>query len=94
VTKKSIPPLTKSHALPSGLYAPARRALAAAGITRPEQFTTISEAELMTLNGMGPKAIETIKQSMRENGLAFAKADRSAQFSESANQKIERRTGK
>jgi DNA-directed RNA polymerase alpha subunit len=91
VTRKSSPPLTNAHALPSGLSAPARRALAAAGITRLEQFTTISEAELLKLHGMGPKAIETIKQSMRENGLAFTKAEQSAQVSEKANRQIVRR---
>jgi DNA-directed RNA polymerase alpha subunit len=91
VTRKSSSPLTKSHSLPSGLSAPARRALAAAEITRLEQFTTISEAELLKLHGMGPKAIETIKKSMRENGLAFAEADQSTQVSEKANRKIVKR---
>ena len=94
MTKKSSPPLTNGRVMPSGLSAPAQRALAAAGITRLEQFTTISEAELMNLHGMGPKAIETIKQSLRENGLAFAKAKQSSKISEQANQRIKRREAK
>lgn len=38
--------------LPKGLASPARRALAGAGITSLEQFTQITEAELMKLHDM------------------------------------------
>ena len=41
--------------LPANLAGPARRALAAAGYTRLEQLTQISEAELRRLHGMGPR---------------------------------------
>jgi predicted flap endonuclease-1-like 5' DNA nuclease len=80
-----------ADSLPSGIGSPAHRALAAAGITRLEQFTSISEEELLKLHGVGPKAIRIIKESLRENGLAFAKAERSAQVSEKANRQIVRR---
>jgi predicted flap endonuclease-1-like 5' DNA nuclease len=83
-----------ADSLPSGIGSPAHRALAAAGITRLEQFTTISEEELLKLHGVGPKAIRIIKESLRENGLAFAKAKHSVKISEQANQKIERRVSK
>lgn len=59
--------------LPSGLARPALRALAAAGITRTADFRKISEAELKQLHGMGPKAIETIRQALADAGLAFRK---------------------
>jgi predicted flap endonuclease-1-like 5' DNA nuclease len=80
-----------ADSLPSGIGSPAHRALAAAGITRLEQFTTISEAELLKLHGVGPKAIRIIKASLRENGLAFAKADQSIKISEQANRRLVRR---
>lgn len=79
------------NTLPPGIGSPAQRALAAAGITRLEQFTSISEEELLKLHGVGPKAVRIIKESLRENGLAFAKAEQSVKISEQANQQIKRR---
>ena len=43
--------------LPAGLAQPALRALSAAGIGRLDQFTTITEADLLKLHGIGPNAI-------------------------------------
>ena len=77
--------------LPPGLASPARRALAAAGISRLEQFTKISEAELLKLHGMGPKAIRTIKEAMSKHGLTLAGSDESSSVSEQANRQIKRR---
>jgi hypothetical protein len=42
---------------PPGLAAPARRALLGAGYTRLDQLAGVSEAELLRLHGMGPKAL-------------------------------------
>jgi hypothetical protein len=58
--------------LPSGLSKPARRALAAAGHTNLEQLTQVSEADLGRLHGIGPKAIEQLRQAMAVGGLSFA----------------------
>ena len=80
--------------LPLGIGSPAHRALTAAGITRLEQFTSISEEELLKLHGVGPKAVRIIKESLRENRLAFAKAEQSVKISEQANRRIERRESK
>jgi DNA-directed RNA polymerase alpha subunit len=55
------------------LSAPARRALAGAGYSRLEQLTRVSETELMQLHGMGPTAIEMLRQALRERGLTFRK---------------------
>jgi predicted flap endonuclease-1-like 5' DNA nuclease len=77
--------------LPSGIGSPAHRALTAAGISRLEQFSTISETELLKLHGIGPKAIRIIKQPLKENGLSFAPEGKSISISDVANQKIERR---
>ncbi|GAB4215550.1 MAG: hypothetical protein OHK0022_55560 [Roseiflexaceae bacterium] len=54
------------------LSAPARRALSAAGYTRLAQLATVSEAELLRLHGMGPKAIRELREALAAQGLAFA----------------------
>ena len=56
--------------------APARRALANAGYTRLEQFTKITEAELLKLHGMGPRAMAVIKEAMKVKGLSFKRVDK------------------
>ncbi len=58
--------------LPSGLAKPAQRALADAGYTRLEQLTRVRESELKKLHGMGPKALDQLRQAMAERGLSFA----------------------
>lgn len=77
--------------LPAGVGNPARRALAAAGITRLEQLVSISEAELLKLHGLGPKAVRVIKEAMAQRGLTLATADQSSSISAQANQKVTRR---
>jgi deazaflavin-dependent oxidoreductase (nitroreductase family) len=63
--------------LPAGLAQPALRALSSAGITRLEQFTRMPEAELLKLHGIGPRAIELIRATLAERGLAFGGAEES-----------------
>ncbi|MDF2716274.1 MAG: DNA-binding protein [Paenibacillus sp.] len=58
--------------LPTGIGKPAQRALAGAGYLRLEQFTMISEAEVLKLHGMGPKALGIIRQALADKGLSFA----------------------
>ena len=58
--------------LPSGLGKPALRALAAAGYVRLKQFTTVSEAEVLKLHGMGPKAMEQLREALASKGQGFA----------------------
>lgn len=58
--------------LPTGLAKPAQRALTAAGYLRLEQFTKLSEAEVLQLHGMGPKALDQIRQALVAKGLSFA----------------------
>ena len=53
------------------LAAPARRALLAAGYTRLEQLTEVSESELMELHGMGPNALRALRAALEERGLSF-----------------------
>jgi hypothetical protein len=54
------------------LAAPARRALAGAGYVRLEQFTKVTEAEVLELLGMGPNAMSTLRNALAEKGLSFA----------------------
>jgi hypothetical protein len=58
--------------LPRGLAKPARRALARAGYTRLEQFSKLSETEVGQLHGMGPKAVDLIRDALAAKGQTFA----------------------
>ncbi len=58
--------------LPPGLGKPALRALIAAGYTRLDQLTTVKEADLLKLHGMGPKAIGLIRSALYARGQSFA----------------------
>jgi DNA-directed RNA polymerase alpha subunit len=53
------------------LSAPARRALARAGYDRLDQLTDVREADLAKLHGMGPGAIKTISDALKQNGLSL-----------------------
>jgi hypothetical protein len=53
--------------------APATRALEAAGYSRLEQLTKVTEAELGQLHGMGPNALGKLSQALAERGLSFRK---------------------
>ena len=53
------------------LARPAQRALAAVGLSKLEQFTKVTEADLLRLHGMGPNALGIIRQALAENGLSF-----------------------
>ena len=57
---------------PKGVSKPAQRALASIGVTHLEQITRFTEAELMELHGMGPKAMGIIKDTLRAQGKSLA----------------------
>ena len=61
--------------LPAGLGKPALRALIAAGYTRLDQFTQLQEADLLSLHGIGPKAIDLLRSALHARGLSFANPD-------------------
>ena len=58
--------------LPTGLGKPAQRALAAGGYSQLEQLTSVSESEIKQLHGIGPNAIEQLRQALAAKGLSFA----------------------
>lgn len=51
--------------------APATRALEAAGFSRLVQLTKITEAELGQLHGMGPKALDILREALKEKEMSF-----------------------
>ena len=53
------------------LGSPARRALAGAGITNLAQLAGMSEADLLRLHGIGPNAIQALRQALQEQGLSY-----------------------
>ena len=64
--------MSNQTAWPKGVSQPAQRALATVGIENLAQLSAISEAELLKLHGMGPKAIRHLREALAEQGLAFA----------------------
>ncbi len=58
--------------LPSGLGAPADRALAAAGITSVEDVAAWREPVLSGLHGVGPRAVAGLRIALARAGLDFA----------------------
>ncbi len=58
--------------LPTGLSAPARRALAGAGYSRLEQLTKVSEGEIKRLHGIGPNGLNQLRRALEAKGLSFA----------------------
>jgi hypothetical protein len=61
-----------NYDVPSSIGKPALRALTAAGYTRLDQFSAVTEADLQQLHGVGPKAIRVIRSALSAHGLAFA----------------------
>jgi hypothetical protein len=53
------------------LAQPALRALHGAGYTRLEQLTQTTEADLGKLHGMGERAMDVLRNALREKGLSF-----------------------
>lgn len=61
--------------LPAGLAKPARRALASAGYTRLEQFTRVSEEDVMQLHGVGPEAVDLLRRALAAKGLSLGRTN-------------------
>lgn len=54
------------------LGAPATRALTAHGITRLEQLTGVTQAEIAALHGVGPNALRILAETLAATGLRYA----------------------
>ena len=57
---------------PTGIGAPARRALNDAGYTNLEQLASVSEMNLLKLHGLGPRALGLLRAALSAQGLSFA----------------------
>lgn len=68
--RSRVKPVVASD-LPSGLGAPAQRALAAAGISRLDQLTKHSETAIKQLHGIGPNALGKLRSALTAQGMAF-----------------------
>ena len=55
------------------LASPARRALEGAGYVRLAQLTKVRASDLMKLHGMGPNAMEQLRQALHAKGWFFLK---------------------
>ncbi|RFU68417.1 DNA-binding protein [Bacillus sp. V59.32b] len=64
-------PIETESDLPPKIGKPATRALTAAGFSRLEQFTKVTEADVLKLHGMGPKALGIIRLALEAKGLSF-----------------------
>lgn len=56
---------------PRGVSKPAQRALTSAGYTRLDQLTTARESDLAALHGMGPIALNLLKEVLKREGKSF-----------------------
>jgi hypothetical protein len=61
-----------AHDFPRGIGQPATRALIAAGYSRLDQLTKVTEADLLKLHGMGPKALGILRSTLDARGQSFA----------------------
>ena len=57
----------------SELSAPARRAFENAGINALTDLATYSEKEILSLHGIGPASLPTLRKALAERGLVFKK---------------------
>ena len=64
-------PAAEAGGLPEGIGKPATRALADAGLTTLEQVAGKTEAELLALKGIGPKAVEALAEALTGAGLTL-----------------------
>lgn len=57
--------------LPKGIGQPAAQALAAIGVSRLDEVTRYSAAELLAMHGVGPKAIRVLREALRQQGKSL-----------------------
>ncbi|MFS0575004.1 helix-hairpin-helix domain-containing protein [Sporosarcina sp. 179-K 3D1 HS] len=57
--------------LPPGMAKPAVRALTEAKIESLEQLAAMTEADLSKLHGIGPRALQQLREALAYKGMAF-----------------------
>ena len=58
-------------AFPAGVSGPALRALSSAGIRSIADLARWTEADLAALHGMGPKALDVLRDALEASGRSF-----------------------
>lgn len=66
-------PAVTKEPWPRGVAKPAQRALASAGYTSIDQLENAREQDLATLHGMGPKALDILRETLKERGKSLRK---------------------
>lgn len=61
---------------PASIGKVAPRGLADAGYTRLKQLTKVTEAELLKIHGVGPKAVRILREVLKEKGMSFETASK------------------
>jgi len=69
----NLPPEQFSTEFPRAMGRPANAALVTRGVTTLAQVAHCSESELLSLHGVGPKAIRILKEELARIGLAMKK---------------------
>ncbi len=64
-----------SHSLPKAIGGPATRALLQAGIGSLEEVSRRTEAELLALHGVGPKAVRILGEALEAQERTFRQTD-------------------
>lgn len=64
--------MTDGSELPASMGKVARRELAQRGLTRLDQFDGASERHLLSIHGVGPKAIRILREHLDAAGKALA----------------------
>jgi predicted flap endonuclease-1-like 5' DNA nuclease len=54
----------QSRSLPAAIGRPATAALSAAGISSLDQVSAMTDAELLALHGVGPKAVRLLREAL------------------------------
>ena len=57
--------------LPAGIGRPARRALAAAGVSSLHDVSRLREVELLRMHGVGPRALSLLEEALAREGLSL-----------------------
>ncbi|HMG86033.1 MAG TPA: helix-hairpin-helix domain-containing protein [Terracidiphilus sp.] len=58
---------------PKGVAKPAQRALASAGYKSVDQLANAREEDLAALHGMGQKALDILRDALKQRGKTFSK---------------------
>jgi uncharacterized protein YdhG (YjbR/CyaY superfamily) len=86
---KSQNPKGPNTDFPPGMGKVAPRELEHAGYTKLKQLTRVTEAELLKIHGVGPKAVRILRETLKAKGLSFAKVSRAEAEKQATTARVE-----